>query len=591
MHRELPVSSCRALSQLSFHHHSASRPAFEAVWQRHAAPVLPAHQQYAYNRMLPLAVMPIAAAFMFAAQQISEAQSAETRDDAVACEAQLLAYAENGDMPGVVRSYEELLQQGGEPSVAAAAGAVEAYAEIGQTEQAASVVDALLKQGFQPRGTQQLEWADVYYNLGRYEAVRDVLLPAAQEDPRLDAARVAFLCYMHLWLSEWTSLPAAIAQRPALDRADVNWLSSLEEVLCDGAGADAYDFTVTAIMQAVNGQQSQALAALQTAHCRNIVCPECVWALVAVACCVTGATDAVLEVLSMMSAQRMPLSAHYAGKIAAACAAHDESTLQRVLAELVNAKQNSGTQVTQQVCTLAVAAASGLRDIDAALGWFDVMQQQSICLDAYMYGSLANACLDNGRYHDSLRVLAEARAAGLMPELLESDSPDTSLLQSIERCAESSLEMSQSTMRSWVTQGSRTIDLTRQGSAPLRLMGHKDGVVLAVTALRLLLQEVAAHKAGDTWFVSRAALMATNYLIFDGPFSDTLNVKFRTGSPCGDQLARELHAEVQSGAISVSSNTDDGTTTYSMHVPGLRVYCADTMRKELLEAMTTQSPE
>eukprot|EP00953_Heterococcus_sp_UTEX-ZZ885_P018833 10516-Heterococcus_DN1.PRE.2 len=76
---------------------------------------------------------------------------------------------------------------------------------------------------------------------------------------------------MHLWLSEWTSLPAAIAQRPALDRADVNWLSSLEEVVCDGAGADAYDFTVTAIMQAVNGQQSQALAALQTAHCRNIV--------------------------------------------------------------------------------------------------------------------------------------------------------------------------------------------------------------------------------------------------------------------------------------------------------------------------------
>eukprot|EP00953_Heterococcus_sp_UTEX-ZZ885_P018832 10516-Heterococcus_DN1.PRE.1 len=155
MHRELPVSSCRALSQLSVHHHSG--PAFETVWQRHAAPVLPARRQQAYNRRLPLAVMPFAAAFMFAGKEVSEAQSAEMRDDAVACEAQLLAYAKNGDMPGLVRVYEELLQQGSEPSVAAAAGAVEAYAEIGQTEQAASVADALLKQGFQPRGTQQLE--------------------------------------------------------------------------------------------------------------------------------------------------------------------------------------------------------------------------------------------------------------------------------------------------------------------------------------------------------------------------------------------------------------------------------------------------
>jgi hypothetical protein len=107
--------------------------------------------------------------------------------------------------------------------------------------------------------------------------------------------------------------------------------------------------------------------------------------------------------------------------------------------------------------------------------------------------------------------------------------------------------------------------------------------------LRLLLQEVAEHKAGDIWFVARAALMVTNYLIFEGPFTDTLKIVFRTGSPCGDQLARELRAELQSGAITITTDGDNGTTTYSMHVPGLRVYCADTMRKELLDDMISQA--
>jgi hypothetical protein len=142
----------------------------------------------------------------------------------------------------------------------------------------------------------------------------------------------------------------------------------------------------------------------------------------------------------------------------------------------------------------------------------------------------------------------------------------------------------------WIRDDSSTLDLTLPGRVPQRLKasGWDKAHMHAVAAVRLLLQEVAEHKAGDTWFIARAALMITNYWIFDGPFTDTLKIKFRTGSPCGDQLARELRAQLQSGAITISSNADDGTTTYSLHVPGLRVYCADYKRKTLLEVITKQ---
>jgi pentatricopeptide repeat protein len=302
-------------------------------------------------------------------------------------------------------------------------------------------VDALLKQGHQPQDLQQLEWAHGYYMAGRLEAARNMLLSPAQEDPRRDAIRVAYLAKVHLMLGEWNCIPTAIAQRPALSSVDVEWLRSLEV-------ASRFDFTMKLIAQAVNGQHSFALATLQTAHSRGLESLEYVWELVAMACCVDDKTDVMLEVLSMMSAESLPLTGYYADEMAAACAAHDESTLRRVLITLNSAKQNSCSQVTQQLCTLAVAAACKLANVDSALTWFDVMHQQSIYPDAGTYGSVATVCLKNGKYQDSLRVLAVAKAAGLMPETADGNSSATKWLRSIGLCAESGIEISQSTVRS-----------------------------------------------------------------------------------------------------------------------------------------------
>jgi hypothetical protein len=513
-------------------------------------------------------------------QQVPEAQSAELQSDAVACETQLLTYYENDDMPEVVRVYEELIRQGHEPSAEAASSTAQAYREIGQAEQAASVVDALLKQGHQPEGMQQLNWSYIYYMADRLEAARDVLQQAVQASPKDDAIRVGFLCDIYSRLGEWTSVPAALAQRRALSSADADWLRTLG--WCNQDSADADDFKFKAVMQAVNGLSSQALITVREAHSRGVELTQSVYMLLMIVCCVDAKYDCLLEVLSTMASLGINLNVYQAKSVAQACAAHGSSTLNKLMVALQGV-----APLTTQCCAMAIAAALELKDINAAIRWFDMMHQQGIQRDRLIYAAIAAECYMH-RYHDCMHVLEEAKAVGLL-SLIESADGDSSarkLRRSIEPAAETNFRTVQSLVRAWIREGSSTIDLTVQGGVPQSLKLCKNGVLLAVAALRLLLREVAAHKAGDTWYVARAGLMVTNYWIFDDPFTDTLEIKFRTGSPCGDALARELRAELQSGAISVSSNADDDTTTYSIHTPGLRVYCADSKRKTIAEGIS-----
>jgi pentatricopeptide repeat protein len=268
-----------------------------------------------------------------------------------------------------------------------------------------------------------------------------------------------------------------------------------------------------------------------------------------------------------------------AENVALACAAHDSATLKRLLIAL-----QSVAPLTPQCCAMTIAAALELKDIDTALELFDTMQQQGIERDEQIYAALAVACYMH-RYHDCMHVLDEAKAAGLAAEFIEDEISVMTVLRRVESAAEINFKVVQQLVQVWAIKGSSTVDLTVQGCVPqqLRAAFCERSTEVAVAALRLLLQEVAQHNAGDTVAVTRAALMVSNYMFFDGPFDDTLKVVFSTGSLCGDELARVLRAELQSGAISVSTNAADGTTTYSMHVPGLRVYCADTARKAFLE--------
>jgi pentatricopeptide repeat protein len=265
-----------------------------------------------------------------------------------------------------------------------------------------------------------------------------------------------------------------------------------------------------------------------------------------------------------------------AKSVAQACAALDSAILKELLSVL-----QSIAPLTTQCCALTIAAALKLNHVDTALELFDTMQQQGIERDEHIYPAIAAECYIH-RYDDCMHVLDQAKAAGLMAELTYDES--NVMLHRLESAAESNFKLVQSIVRVWARQGGGTIDLTAQGCVPqqLRATFCERPSEVAVAALRLLLQEVAQHSAGDTVAVTRAVLMVSNYMFFSGPFSDTLKIVFRTGSACSDELAQVLRAELQSGTISVSS-ADDGTTTYSIHVPGLRVYCADSTRKAWLE--------
>jgi hypothetical protein len=301
--------------------------------------------------------------------------------------------------------------------------------------------------------------------------------------------------------------------------------------------------------------------------------------------CVGEECDSLSEVFSTMASLGVKLDVRTARTVAQSCEAQSSATLEKLMIALQDA-----ASLTAQCCALAIAAALELQDVDTALRWFDTMKRHGIERDEQIYAAIAEACYIH-RYHDCMHVLKEAKLAGLMPELAEDDSSAMQLLRAVEHDAQMTFRVVQAALRLWVIEGSATIDLTRQGRVPQELAACSGGdgyagVVVAVAGLRLLLQEVVQHKAGDTWFIARAALLASNYLIFDGPTTDTLHIKFRTGSLCGNELARELRAQLQSGAISVSDNADDGTTTYTMHVPGVRVYCADSRRKMTLQRIT-----
>eukprot|EP00953_Heterococcus_sp_UTEX-ZZ885_P024203 13245-Heterococcus_DN1.PRE.4 len=341
------------------------------------------------------------------------------------------------------------------------------------------------------------------------------------------------------------------------------------------------------MVQTVNGQHAQALVTAQEAHIRGCVLTQSTYMLLMVACCVDAKFDSLLEVLSMMANHGAQFNVYTAKDVVRACAAHDSTILKELLITLQGI-----APLTTQCCALAIAAALELKDIDTALKLFDTMKKHGIERDELIYAAIAAECYRH-RYYDCMHVLDEAKAVGLMPELAEGDSSAKKLLRAVESVVQPNFEVVQSLVWVWIREDSSTFDLTLPGRVPQRLKssGWDKAHMHAVAAVRLLLQEVAEHKAGDTWFIARAALMITNYWIFDGPFTDTLKIKFRTGSPCGDQLARELRVQLQSGAISVSTDADEGTTTYSIHVPGLSVYCADCKRKTLLEVITKQTQQ
>jgi hypothetical protein len=76
LHRALPLRSSAALSSSSSQHFSASRLAFEGIWQRRATSVALAQLVPPFNRPY-LAAIPMAAALtIFAAQQVPKAECA-----------------------------------------------------------------------------------------------------------------------------------------------------------------------------------------------------------------------------------------------------------------------------------------------------------------------------------------------------------------------------------------------------------------------------------------------------------------------------------------------------------------------------------
>eukprot|EP00953_Heterococcus_sp_UTEX-ZZ885_P020996 11730-Heterococcus_DN1.PRE.3 len=565
MHRVLSTSSCRTLAQLRIYHSASKRtPDIEAVWQRTAASAAPVQRQPPPYKLYLAAVPIVAASTILAAQQISEPQSQAA---ALPEEATLLASHKRNDTA----------KRRHQPSVAAATCAVQAYTALSQHDRAASVLDALRQQGHWPQGVQQMAWADVYYKAGRFDAARYLLQQAVLRSPRDDAAKIARLCDINMRLHDWAAVSAAIAQAPVLSSSDVKWLRSSFGERSIKKNTDADGFANSIMMLAVNREHAHALAVLKRAHGSGAVVPDALISVMLIACCVDAKFDSLRELLSTMAAAGINLDVRSAESVAQVCAAHDSTILEELLPVL-----QSIEPLTTQCCALKIAAALKLNDVDTALELFDTMKQQGIERDEHIYPAKAAECYIH-RYDDCMHVLDQAKAAGLMAELTYDES--NVMLHRLESAAESNFKLVQSIVRAWARQGGGIIDLTAQGCVPqqLRATFCERPSEVAVAALRLLLQEVAEHNTGDTVAVTRAVLMVSNYMFFSGPFSDTLKIVFRTGSACSDELARVLRAELQSGTISVSSSADDGTTTYSIHVPGLRVYCADSTRKAWLE--------
>jgi hypothetical protein len=116
---------------------------------------------------------------------------------------------------------------------------------------------------------------------------------------------------------------------------------------------------------------------------------------------------------------------------------------------------------------------------------------------------------------------------------------------------------------------------------------HCGPAIAAAAAVRLFLSDAAQltnHYISLADVLQTAAVPSDSNLTIDE--KDEVCIKFTTESAIGCAVAKELYPELKSGAVSTISIDADGTTTYTVTVPGLQSYFASWRGGPISSSMT-----
>eukprot|EP00953_Heterococcus_sp_UTEX-ZZ885_P020995 11730-Heterococcus_DN1.PRE.2 len=495
-------------------------------------------------------------------------------------------YAAN-NMQEVVRLYSGLVASGFTPTLHQTAICCATCLSTKQTQRAVPLMDSLLQEGHKPSIDHIGAWAFAYHEEQRMDSACDLLQDAVARNPAFALQRVGLLCIMHFSDNDINQLAALCREGRLID------LEELERARrhCSTAGDNKLTH---ALGLAICGGAEQALAAFQE---RGLELNAITDALLLLSSCLAVEQDLKQSLASVLDALgEAPLNMRYAWRIALTCAAYDRNVLQQVLSALDALKAGGEVELTQQMCSLAIAAAHELEDADAAVMWFDAMQQRGLLCDQLLYYLVASACCSSrNRFYEVPRVLSAAEAAGVMTVLAEPHSAAVlEVLRRLQRSAEPIIaclvEHRQLMMQLLFTRSNyRAADMTDQSWChDIDWDLHGGPAIAAAAAVRLFLTDAAQQQPAHQFIkladvLQSAAVPVASGLTVDN--NDEVCIKFTTGSAIGCAVAKELHAELKSGAVSNISIDVDGATTYTVTVPGLQSYFASWRRDPTANSM------
>jgi hypothetical protein len=497
-------------------------------------------------------------------------------------------------MQEVARLYSGLVASGFAPTLHQTAICCAAYLSTKQTLLAVPLMDSLLAEEYKPPIDHVAVWAYAFTQEERMDSTCDLLQDAVARDPAFALPRVGCLCIMYFCRSDANRL-AALCREGRLINVDDVWQGAQH---CS-SGDSSKGWTCSrlhALTLAICGHTKRALAAFQE-HGFELDCIS--KTLLLLSGCLAVEQHLQQNLVNVLDALRdSALEAGHARQIAQTCAAYDCSALQRVLTALNSLKLSGEAQLTQPICSLAVAAAYELNDAGAAVMWFHVMQSQGMRCDQLLYRLVVCACISSRKHvHELWRVLKAAKAAGLMPELTDdNNSAELELLHTVESFVEPLMAKHDKVLLH-IAQ----LQLAKSGGGGLDMTDDTarwcdddtwdftgGPAIAAAAAVRLFLTDAAqkqpAHhfiKLADV--LQSAAVPVASGLTVDN--NDEVCIKFTTGSAIGCAVAKELYEELKSGAVSNISIDVDAATTYTVTVPGLQSYFASWRRDPTANSM------
>jgi hypothetical protein len=497
-----------------------------------------------------------------------------------ALEADMEEHYRAGDMQAVVHLYSGLIASGFTPTTHLTAVCCAAYLDTRQTHLAVPLMDSLLQEGYKPRIQHVVCWATAYHDKQRTDSALDLLQDTTARSPTFALQRLGWLCAAYFWNRNVNRLAATLRESRLID------VAHLQRATDHCSTADGY---FHALALATCGHTERALSVLVAGGYKLDSMSN---ALLIFSSCLAAEEGLKQNLASVLDAKReVPLKARHARLIAETCAAYDRSALQRVLTALIGLKLDGELELTQQMCSLAIAAACELNDADAAVMWLDVMQQQGLHCEQLLYYLVAKSCGTSKQVHEASRVLTAAKAAGVMSQLTEEHSSHVleallKLQRSIEPLLAVITEEMQLAIQILFTESHyRSADMTDQRWCQRNEWDYHGGPArAAAAAVRFFLSDAAQQQGAGCIAVAdllhTAAVPCASGLTVDN--SNEACIKFTTGSAIGCAVAKELYPELRSGAVSSISNDADGTTTYTITVPGLQSYFANW--KEILDS-------